>query len=61
MFVSPQGNPILGNAPARQADEAQVEVNASSVASKWGTILAETEESDTKPKFMVSVLKVWLA
>ena len=58
VFVSPQGNPIQGNAPACEAEEAQVEVNAGSVASKWGTILAETEESDTKPKFMVSVLKV---
>ena len=35
-----------------------MEVNAGSVASKWGTILGEAEQSETKPKFMVSVLKV---
>ena len=58
VFVSPQGNPTQGTAPACESEEAQVEVNAGSVASKWGTILAETEQSDTKPKFMVSVLKV---
>ena len=52
MFVSHQGNPIP-QAPVPIVEE----INAESVASKWGTILGEVD-AETKPKFNISVLKV---